>query len=113
MHASNFLNTLLFTTHTHHACLFLQVLQAACPPANACSPSLAPAVGPVQHTPNEQGWEQLLTGAVGVLRAGEAPQQNPGVAGVDTGFARQEFISGGQQVRDCFAVRPVDLICCC
>lgn len=77
----------------------LQVLQAACPPASACSPSLAPAVGPVQHTPDEQGWEQLLTGAVGVLRAGEAPQQNPGVAGVDTGFARQEFISGGQQVR--------------
>jgi hypothetical protein len=52
----------------------------------------------VQHTPDEQGWEQLLTGAVGVLRAAEEPLQNPAVAGVDTAFARQEFISGGQQV---------------
>lgn len=84
------------------------MLQAACPPASACAPSLAPAVGPVQHTPDEQGWEQLLTGAVGVLRAGEDPQQNPGVAGVDTGFARQEFISGGQQVRLCCTVDEYD-----
>lgn len=78
----------------------LQVLQCVCPPASACAPSLAPAGGPVQHTPDEPGWEQLLTGAVGVLRASEELQQlqNPAVAGVDTGFARQEFITGGQQV---------------
>lgn len=76
------------------------MLQSVRPPSNAGSPSLAPAVGPVQHTPDEQGWEQLLTSAVGVLRAAEEVQQNPGVAGVDTGFARQEFISGGQQVGD-------------
>lgn len=78
----------------------VQVLQSVRPPGSACAPSLAPAAGPVQHTPDEQGWEQLLTGAVEVLRAGEEqnPLQNPAVAGVDTGFARQEFISGGQQV---------------
>jgi hypothetical protein len=75
------------------------VLHSVRSPASACSPSLAPAAGPVQHTPDEQGWEQLLTDAVGVLKAAEEPQQNPAVAGVDTGFARQEFISGGQQVR--------------
>jgi hypothetical protein len=67
----------------------------------------------VQHTPDEQGWEDLLTGAVRVLRAAEEEplQQNPAVAGVDTGFARQEFISGGQQVRGVVAATPYTHAC--
>lgn len=80
----------------------LKVLQVLQPPGSPCAPALAPAAGPVQHTPDAQGWEALLSGAVRVLRAAEEEPlllQNPAVAGVDTGFARQEFISGGQQVR--------------
>lgn len=80
----------------------LKVLQVLQPPGSPCAPALAPAAGPVQHTPDVQGWEALLSGAVRVLRAAEEEPlllQNPAVAGVDTGFARQEFISGGQQVR--------------
>jgi hypothetical protein len=93
------------------------------PPASAGCPALAPAAGPAQHTPDEAGWEAVLSEAVGALRAAAAAaeeqelqqQQLSGLAGgsaaaasaqeqsragaVDTEFARQEFIAGGQQVR--------------
>lgn len=71
------------------------------PPARACSPALAPAAGPAEHTPDEEGWQQLLEDAVRVLQAGAA--KTPGGVGVDTDMARQEFISGGQQVRGAWA----------
>jgi hypothetical protein len=68
------------------------------PPARPCTPALAPASGPAEHTPDEEGWQGLLEDAVRVLRGGAAAK-TPGGAGVDTDLARQEFISGGQQVR--------------
>jgi hypothetical protein len=47
--------------------------------------------------PDEAGWQGLLDDAVRVLRA-SAAAKTPGGVGVDTDLARQEFISGGQQV---------------